>query len=544
MEQKYFRALWRWLWLIVLVSALAGVATYWVARNAPSTYEAEARLIVGPGLDSPVLDLDTLRTSSQLIHIYANVAQTPSFQQEIIGRLTLPMSEAELAESMDVIPFQESQVLVLRVHHSDPQRAIAIVNAAATMLMERSPTSEDGTAVALMEQITQQAEDIEDDITASKELIRELEAELATVRTVAQQDFLAARLIEERRFVTDSNRALNDLYALMREPITNQIRFLEPAQSAQLIDSAVNLKVMIGAMAGLVATMIPILGIAYYTDPIYTPHNIEQAAGTPVLAALAQPSRDRRGGQHGEDPEAAFSGTRGAEAYRAVAAKLKHMANHTYLQTILVTSGRSKQPDLIDEVSTSLAVALAQAGEQVLLVDNQPHSTLARDLVDGQAEEQAAEEETRSDVETVRVPWLPNLLVAMLDEQARGGSLGSFLKDLDVLKLEADIVIVAAPPLSTSSDGLFIAPNCDGVVLIAESGTRRDYLRQAAGEVTSVGGELLGCILIEGRARQFDLSRLVSGWQNALAAARAQIASRMPGVRRTVSPVDEVVPHD
>ena len=44
-------------------------------------------------------------------------------------------AQAQLAEAMDVIPFPESQVLVLRVEHSDPQMAIAIVNAAATMLM-------------------------------------------------------------------------------------------------------------------------------------------------------------------------------------------------------------------------------------------------------------------------------------------------------------------------------------------------------------------------------------------------------------------------
>lgn len=542
MEQKYLRALWQWLWLIVLVAAVAGIGTYWMARNAPSTYEAEARLIVGPGLDSPVLDLDTLRTSGQLIHVYANVAQTPSFQQEIIGRLTLQMSEAQLAAAMDVIPFPESQVLVLRVEHSDPQMAIAIVNAAATMLMERSPTSEDGTAVALMEQITDQAEDLEDDIAASKQLIRELEAELATVRTVAQQDFLAARLIEERRFMTDSNRALNALYALMREPVTNQIRFLEPAQSAQLIDSAVNLKVMIGAMAGVIATVIPILGIAYYTDPIYTPHNIEQAAGKPVLGALAQPPLHRRaGGRDGDEPGAAFSGSRAAEAYLAVAAKLKHIADRTYLQTILVTSGRSKRPALVGEVAANLAVALAKAGEEVLLVDVQPQSTLACALLEKQEGEPAEHDDQPGSLNIETVSWLPKLSVGRLEAEGGESPVSRLQHELDGLKLRSALVIVAAPPLGMSSDGLFAAPLCDGVVLVAESGVRRDYVRQAAAEVAAVGGEILGCILVQNRARQFDLNRIVSGWQEALAAVRAMIDSRMANIPPSVNPGDEEV---
>jgi Mrp family chromosome partitioning ATPase len=284
------------------------------------------------------------------------------------------------------------------------------------------------------------------------------------------------------------------------------------------------------------------MGNAYYTEPIDTPHNIEQAAGKPVLGARAQTPRHRRaGGRDGDEPGAAFSGSRAAEAYLAVAAKLKHIADRTYLQTILVTSGRSKQPALVGEVAANLAVALAKAGEEVLLVDVQPQSTLACALLEKQEGEPAEHDDQPGSLNIETVSWLPKLSVGRLKEEGGESPVSRLQHELDGLKLRSALVIVAAPPLGMSSDGLFAAPLCDGVVLVAESGVRRDYVRQAAAEVAAVGGEILGCILVQNRARQFDLNRIVSGWQEALAAVRAMIDSRMANIPPSVNPGDEEV---
>src|SRR5690606_32384853 len=234
--------------------------------SAPTTYEAEARLIVGPGLDSPVLDLDTLRTSGQLIQTYADMAGTPSFHRSIVSRLGLDITGIELSKNLEVVANEESQILTIRARHEEAVQAILIANTAAELLIEASPTSQGNAAAQLISEMQQQIARLEEDIANSKAIIIELETELQTTSDPIQQNLLTTQLSEERRFLSENNQALARLYETMQRPIANQIRFVEVANSAQRLDGGLNLKVLIGAMVGMMITLIPILTVTYYSD--------------------------------------------------------------------------------------------------------------------------------------------------------------------------------------------------------------------------------------------------------------------------------------
>ncbi len=62
MELKhYLGILRRWGWIMVLCTALAGVASYWFSSRQPRVYEGVSQYLVGPVLDNPFVRASDLR---------------------------------------------------------------------------------------------------------------------------------------------------------------------------------------------------------------------------------------------------------------------------------------------------------------------------------------------------------------------------------------------------------------------------------------------------------------------------------------------------
>jgi len=57
----------RYLWLFVLAPLVASLTTLFVVGNQPTSYRAATRLLVGPSLESPSPDINSLRIAGQLI---------------------------------------------------------------------------------------------------------------------------------------------------------------------------------------------------------------------------------------------------------------------------------------------------------------------------------------------------------------------------------------------------------------------------------------------------------------------------------------------
>lgn len=541
MEQKFFRAIWRWLWLVVLVTVLSGLITYLVSKNAPTTYEAEARLIVGPGLDSPVLDLDTLRTSGQLIQTYADMARTPSFRRSIVSRLGLNTTGVELSENLEVIANEESQILTIRARHEEAVQAILIANTAAEILIETSPTSQGNAAAQLISEMQQQIARLEEDVANSKALIVELETQLQNTSDPIQQNLIATQLSEERRFLSENNQALARLYETIQRPIANQIRFVEVANSAQRLDGGLNLKVLIGAMVGMMITLIPILTVTYYSDPVSTPQEVSALVSAPVLASLPRPELMDKVTREGASIEEVYTRSASYEAQRAMAARFLYSHEHSELHSVLFTSGRERYTDVVREVAAGFAVAAADAlsrakGDfRVLLVDaTADESNLLTLLgVDPLAEEVA---DVIADHFIVPVDWLPNLYVARRsaaeEERAERAHVprlpASTERSLQRRGMqEADgeehagpqyeLTIVIGPAVLDSAQSLYIAPDMDGVVLVTEAGTNRDQLKAAVEALSSVDAELVGSVLVKQRAPYRDLLEMVGTFRKRLA---------------------------
>jgi capsular exopolysaccharide synthesis family protein len=188
-----------------------------------------------------------------------------------------------------------------------------------------------------------------------------------------------------------------------------------------------------------------------------------------------------------------------AEAYRTLRTNIQFSKTDGELKTIMFTSsgpGEGKSTTI-----ANTAVALAQSGKQVILVDcdlRKPvqHKIFGkknRGLTNILVEEIEADHFIQdTQVENLRLltsgPIPPN----------PSELLGSAkMKELiDYLKTQADYVIIDAPPVIAVTDASVLASRVDGVTLVVNSGSVRPEMAQKAKDLlVKANGHLLGIIL-------------------------------------------------
>jgi len=80
---KILNLVYRYSWLLVMAALLAALTTFFQLSRQPAVYTATTDLLVGPTLDSPSPDLNSLRIGGQMGQTYAEVLSTDSFLQAV-----------------------------------------------------------------------------------------------------------------------------------------------------------------------------------------------------------------------------------------------------------------------------------------------------------------------------------------------------------------------------------------------------------------------------------------------------------------------------
>ncbi|KUN17206.1 hypothetical protein AQJ11_38750 [Streptomyces corchorusii] len=221
------------------------------------------------------------------------------------------------------------------------------------------------------------------------------------------------------------------------------------------------------------------------------------ALRTPVLGLLPP--------GHGEDDDLPAVGRQGgdrAEMLRALAYRLRGTGLPAGTGRLLVVSPR--RGAATEEVAVNLAAALAECGDEVLLVDADPGTAALT------ARLPLLPDDARTPGDAPSLPDGSRLVDAGTAGRfacCAGGSTGSPARTggaAAVHRLPAGsdsrTTVVVTRPLLEHADALALTQRVDGVVLVAGLGTtRRDDLRRAHELIDGSGGTLLGIVLDAGR---------------------------------------------
>lgn len=202
------------------------------------------------------------------------------------------------------------------------------------------------------------------------------------------------------------------------------------------------------------------------------------------------------------DPRSAAS-----EAYRTIRTNIQFAGLDQPCRNIVITSGTAGEGK-----TTSVAnfgVVCAQAGSRVCLIDSdlrRPALHRLFDLENDRGLTTALVEELPV-TEVARPTRIPNLWLlpsgVLPPNPAELVGSRRMRELLEAASSAFDLVVCDSPPVIAVSDGVALAAQCDGVILVVRAGTvSHEVLRRVTEQIEAVKGKILGVLL-----NSVDLSR-------------------------------------
>ncbi|HEY9612924.1 polysaccharide biosynthesis tyrosine autokinase [Allocoleopsis sp.] len=190
-----------------------------------------------------------------------------------------------------------------------------------------------------------------------------------------------------------------------------------------------------------------------------------------------------------------------SEAYRMLQANLRFLSPDRELKVIVVTSSVPKEGK--STVSTNLAVAIAQLGSRVLLIDADLHHPQQHhiweltnevglsEVIVGQTELKKAVKQVMPHLDILPSGVIPPNSLALLGSQR----MNSLIEDFSSMY---DFVIVDTSPLLLVADALSLSKMTDGILLVSRPGVIDKVSAKATQELLAQSGQKVLGLVVNG----------------------------------------------
>ena len=477
-------------WVIVASVVIVTLVAMTVSVFQPATYEGEARILISER-DAGAALLGTLVSefSSQPergLQTQVQLMQVRPLLENTIRRLDLGVTPGELAGRITVTSVGQTNIVRIKVTDADPQVAADIANTLADEFVGWSRTYK-------RESIQAAADEVELRLNEAKAQVLELAAR-------AKEQGNTEELKAELAIVTTTYATLAEKLETLKineQLETGSARVVSPAV---LPANPVAPDPVRNGVLGLAVGLVLGIGMAflyeYLDNTIKSASEAEEIYGVPVLGSVPAEKVDSRTVRQLaiiQNPGSAV-----AEAYRVLRNGLDFINFEREIKTLLVTSAAPAEGK--STVSANLAVALAQAGKKVVLVNcdfRRPTTDqfFAVNNMIGLSDVLSGANSLKSALQQPHAEL--NLMVLTPGKMPPNPSelLGSRkMKELlDTLEEWSDWVIIDSAPLLAVADAAAVARWADGVLVVSKGG---ESVREAAAKsremLEQVGARIVG----------------------------------------------------
>ncbi|MCA3014672.1 MAG: polysaccharide biosynthesis tyrosine autokinase [Myxococcaceae bacterium] len=289
-----------------------------------------------------------------------------------------------------------------------------------------------------------------------------------------------------------------ELSGLLR---TSNVRVLDAARPQMApIRPNVPQSILLGVVAGLIAGLGLALLLEFLDSSVTTQAEIEERLGLTFLGFVPTIPVGAVDGQTKDlhihrEPKSMI-----AECTRAVRTNLLFMSPDKPLRRMLVTSSGPQEGK--STTAINLAIAMAQSGQKVLIVDTDmrrprlhkafgvPNDVGVSSLVVGEGKLEDA-------IKTTEVPGVYLLPCGPVPpnpaELLHTKAFGELLETLDG---KFDRVLLDSPPVGAVADAVVLATQVAGVVMVLKAGvTHRDVAKRTVRALNDVKAPILGAVL-------------------------------------------------
>jgi succinoglycan biosynthesis transport protein ExoP len=331
---------------------------------------------------------------------------------------------------------------------------------------------------------------------------------VAGIRELPKAQAELQRRIAERDIARDAFRTLleRQTEVLIEDAVEeNKVEVLDYAAGAVQIAPQTTRTMIFALVVGLLASLGLALVLELTDVTIHSPEDLQGDLQLPFLGMV--PVVDDRADDHLVTAKAPKSPP--AEAYRTLRSNINFSLLDQPAKTFLITSAGAGEGKSM--TAANLAVAMAQAGRSVIIVDSDmrrpelhqfyetPGSPGLTDLLTGEA--------SLSDV--LHETGIPNLRLIPSGapppnpaELLSSDRMGEVLKELE---RESDVCILDSPPVLAVTDAMVLSARVDQTVLVAESGrVTKDAFREMKRLIQTARGNILGVVINKMRPKSSD----------------------------------------
>ena len=460
----------RWAWLVALITVLAGVAAYAVASRQQPTYTAAAQVLVNPEQSTgEATEFSQIQASRGQAETYRQLVVTAPVLDRTIAALDLPDTRSTLADRVSASVITDTQLIEIEVEDGSAQLAADIANTLAGEFVTY-------VGELKVNRYEDQRAELEQEVERLQERRREIAAALD-----AASDAERATLQEEQVRIDQTLADLDASIRTLNRQIATSTTPLELANPAEVPAEPSSPRVLfmtlLGAFLGLLVSVATVAALEFSDNRVRSTEEMVELTAVPVLATVTDSNGIRAG-----TPLYALAepGAQPAEAVRILRANLEFAAAAEQFRILTITS--VDRGDGRSTVAANLAVAMAQTGRQVVLVDADLRSPgqhtifgvdnsrgLASLLVNAQQRWTAAAHATA-------VPGLRIVPAGSLPSNPADLLASRRLREvLADMAADSDVVIVDVSPVLDVSDALALGAAADATLLVA----RRDPTRGA-----------------------------------------------------------------
>lgn len=343
-------------------------------------------------------------------------------------------------------------------------------------------------------------------------------AELRRLPTTENEEVRLVQQVDAFRKVGDALRDELQKARIAEAVEIGQVRIVDRARRAEPLDAGRGPKLAFVFLASLLASGAGAVFLDRLNTSIHRKEDVEGVLHLPNLAVIppinartrTRPFRGGRGAGRGASPSnvdgapelITHSDSRSAtaEAYRTLRTNLTFTGQGSSLRSVVVTStmiGEGKST-----TATNLAVAFAQQGQRVLLVDGdlrrarlhkvfglRKEPGLSQHLLGLTTLDDAIQQTAVENLSYLASGVLPPNPSELLGGQSMGKALRAF-------EDRFDMVVIDSPPLFAAADAAIIGTHADGVILVVRAGhTDGAAAAQAVEQLRTVGARVLGAVL-------------------------------------------------
>ncbi len=493
--KQYILPLRKWWWLILASTVVATLSSFIATRQQAPIYQTHVTMMIGRAISDPNPSGNEVWLTQQLATTYIDIAQRAPVReaaQTALGLDWLP------AYTLRQVP--NTQLIELTVTDTNPLRAQAVTNELARQVILQSPSGLNPEEERRQEFINQQLADLERGIEETKAEIERRQGELATLFSARQIADTQTQILGLQSKLSSLQSNYAALLANTNKGAINTITVIEPAALPETpIGPNKIYTILLAAAIGFLLAAGAAYLLEYLDDTLKNPDDVFKELQLTTLGAVPDIGEITAAPaalvtlKDGQSP--------GKEAYRVLRTNLQFAAVDKPLKQLMVTSPSPSEGKSV--TTANLGIALAQAGEQVIILDADLHRPrqhrlfklannvgLTTALLDEHPQPELLLQDTMQPGLRVLVsgPLPPNPA-----ELLGSGRMRQLLQRLQSL---ADVLVLDSPPATILADAAILSTQIDGILLVLKSGvTRREVARRAVDALTHVNARVVGALL-------------------------------------------------